>query len=323
MQLLAADIGGTNARFALFEGEAVVRETRLSTATYRDDRALIRAALTAVSGRPEAICLAVAGPVHNGRAHFTNARLTIDRATIEDETGVPCEVINDFHAQAVAVEALAPTELESLGGAEFDSSAPIAVIGPGTGLGEAYLIPDPRGGPALVRSSEGGHARFAPRDERELGLALHLRAAYGQHVSVERVLSGPGLVEIDRYLRGNPISVDAPNEDPAAVITRRALAGSCTIARAAVEIFVGVLGDEAANLALTLGAAGGVYITGGIVPRIASVLRNGGFRRAFVNKGRLGPWLEKVPAWLVMHPDPGLLGARLTAQRRLAPAASR
>lgn len=322
MTILAGDVGGTNTRLALFEGERLVARIDHPSVALDGLAGAIRTFLEAQGARPAAGCIGVAGPVRRGRARLTNLEWHVDAVELTAALGFPVRLINDFHAQAAAVAALAPDDVEQIGGGAPEPDAPVAVVGPGTGLGEAIVIPLPGGG-RHVLPTEGGHARYAPRDEREIGLLRFLWEQYPEHVSVERVLSGPGLVAIYDYLRGDrPRHPDMARLDPAAVVTRLALEGACPICDEALDIFVGVLGDEAANLALKCNAAGGVYVAGGIAPRLVTLLRDGRLREAFVEKGRFRRWLEAVPLYVIVHPDPGLLGARLEAEALVAGAAA-
>jgi glucokinase len=320
MIVLAGDIGGTNTRLALFDGDRLLHREAWHTADLDGLEGAVEALLRAAGVRPLAACFGVAGPVTGGFARLTNVGWSIDADRLAARFGFPACLVNDFHAQAAAVTAFGPEDVERLGGGAAVAGAPIALLGPGTGLGEAVIVPL-AGGRYRILPTEGGHARFAPRDEREIGLLRFLWEQHPDHVSVERVLSGPGLVAIYDHLRGDaPRHRDMAREDPAAVVTRLALAGECAICAETLEIFVGVLGDEAANLALKTGARGGVFIGGGIAPRILGLLREGGLRAAFVDKGRFREWLEAIPLAVVTHPDAGLLGARLEA---LALAAAR
>lgn len=315
MRLLIGDLGGTNTRLALARADGVFEDqARFATGD-------LEAFWTGVRGflgdrRPAAACLGVAGPVHHGRVSLTNVALELDERVLGDRLGAPFRLINDFHAQAAAIPRLAPDDRESIGGGAADPGAPIAVLGAGTGLGEALLVP--RGdGTYRVLPTEGGHARFAPRDEREIELLRWLWRRFPAHVSVERVLSGPGLAAIYAFLgerggRPGPSSPPPDILDPAE-ITDRALRRACPRCIEALEIFVGIYGDEAANLALKGNAGGGVFLSGGIAPRIGPAL-HAGFRRAFTAKGRFGSWLERLPVHVVTHPDPGLLGAFVEAR---------
>lgn len=311
MRLLVGDVGGTNTRLALLDdGEAVAR-LDVQNAEHPGLEPIV-AAFVDRHGRPDAGCVAVAGPVRRGRVDMTNLDWQISEAALAAAAHAPCRLINDFHAQALAMPRLGPEHYEALGGGRVEADAPRVVIGPGTGLGEAFLIPGGEGWIAVP--GEGGHARYAPRDALEVGLLGFLTARHGAHVSVERVVSGPGLVAIYDYLRGEHPRLPAmQHRDPAAVITEEALAGGDAACLAAVEIFIGVLGDEAANLALQVNA-GLVYVTGGIPPRILPLLRTR-LRPAFEGKGRYAEWAREVPIRLVLHKDPGLLGAQVMAER--------
>lgn len=316
MRVLVGDVGGTNTRLALYEGDTRLAVTKVRNTEHGGLAGIARAFVAAQAerhGRPQAACIGIAGPVRRGSVHMTNLGWRTDEAEMSAAVGAPCRLINDFHAQALAMPRLRPGEYESIGGDEagVEDDAPRVVIGPGTGLGEAFLVPGPRGWIAVP--GEGAHTRFAPRDERELVLLRHLMALFPGHVSVERVVSGPGLVTVYDHLRGDGPRLPAmADEEPAAVISREALAGGDPHCCAAVDVFVGVLGDEAASLALKVNA-GVVYLTGGIPPRIAPLIRSG-IRRSFDTKGRYSTWTKTVPIRLVLHPDPGLLGARVMAE---------
>lgn len=317
MRLLAGDVGGTNTRLALYEDDQQIALSSYKNAEQSGLEAIIDGFLADHPGAsPAAACVGVAGPVRRGRVRLTNIDWQLDHDQLSARLGYPVQLVNDFQAQAAAVPHL---DLEAdtldLGPAPEgtpDLGAPIAVLGPGTGLGEALLIPDAAG--HRVLPTEGGHARFAPRDEREVGLLRSLWQIWPEHVSVERVLSGPGLVAIYDHLRGDaPRRPEMATTDPAAVISAQALAGGCPICVEAMEIFIGVLGDEAANLALKSNA-GRVFIAGGIGPRIAPLLQ-GRLRQAFTAKGRFSSWLRGVPTRLITRSDTGLLGAWAEARR--------
>ncbi len=317
MIVLAGDIGGTNTRLALFEDARPLDMQVWPSVELDGLEVAVDAFLRTAGVRPAAACLGVAGPVSDGFARLTNVGWSIDADRIAARFGFPVRLINDFYAQAAAIAALGPGDVERLGGGAPVAGAPTALLGPGTGLGEAVIVPLARDG-RLILATEGGHARFAPRDEREIGLLRFLWEQFPEHVSVERVLSGPGLVDIYDCVRGDaPRHRDMEREDPAAVVTRLGLARECPHCVEALEIFVGVLGDEAANLALKTGARGGVFIGGGIAPRLLPILREGALRAAFVDKGRFREWLEAIPLAVITHPEPGLLGARLEARALL------
>lgn len=314
MRVLVGDVGGTNTRLALYDGDVELARESVRNAE-RHGLTEVAAAFVARHGRPDAACVGIAGPVRHGSVTMTNLGWETDEGRMTEAVGGPCALINDFHAQALAMTRLEPGHYETLGGGPVDAQVPAVVIGPGTGLGEAILVPGPEGWIAIP--GEGGHTRFAPRDEREIGLLRFLTRRHPTHVSVERVVSGPGLVSTYDYLRGDRPRLPAmASDDPAAVITREALAGGDADCVAAVEIFVGVLGDEAASMALKVNA-GVVYLTGGIPPKILPLLRTH-LRAAFETKGRYTDWVRTVPIRVVRHDDPGLLGARVMAERLAA-----
>ncbi len=259
---------------------------------------------------PAAGCIGVAGPVFDGRVHMTNLGWDLDARAVSAAAGCPVRLVNDFHAQAMAMPRI--SEWVSIGPEGTpDPAGAIAVLGPGTGLGEAILVPGPRGWIAVP--GEGAHARFAPQDEREVELLRHFWRRWPDHVSVERVVSGQGLVDVYDFLRGDaPRHPDMARHDPAAVVSRLGLSGECARCAEALRIFVRTFADEAANVALQCNAAV-VYLSGGISPRILPALRRH-FPAAFRNKGRYGAWLATVPLRVVTHPDPGLLGATLLAR---------
>lgn len=311
--VLVGDIGGTNARLALMRGDQVVRQTREPCARWPTLAPLVADFLA--GERPAAACLAVAGPVRRGRVLMTNLGWELEVAELADIAGCPLRMVNDFHAAALATTVLEPGEQLALCDGDIDPTAPAAVLGAGTGLGEAMVVPDGRGG-WLVVPGEGAHGRFAPRDARDVELLRTLWKRWPDHVSVERVVSGPGLVTVYDHFRGDaPRHSEMATEDPAAIVVRKGLAAECPHCVATLEVFVRTYAEEAATLALKCNA-GVVYLAGGITPRILPALR-AHFRPAFVSKGRYQPWLETVPVRVVTHPDPGLLGARLLAEALL------
>jgi glucokinase len=231
--------------------------------------------------------------------------------------------VNDLEAAAVGMLHLPADRLFTLaaGAGAAGRTGNVAVVAPGTGLGCASLFWDGRRHHPLA--SEGGHADFAPRDEREIALWRHLRARYG-HASWERVLSGPGLVEVYAFLRDAGAHAESRAvrdrlalEDPAAVITDAALAGSDPLCLEAVDLFAGTLGAKAGNLALDVFALGGVLLGGGMVPRLLPKLADGSFMRAFLDKGRQRALLERVAVHACLEPDAALFGAARLAWETL------
>ncbi|MET0274972.1 MAG: glucokinase [Phenylobacterium sp.] len=305
---LVGDVGGTNARFALVDAQGHVRNPRIFAAKdYASITDVIAEYLNTTAGkkRPPRAVIAVAGPVVDGEIEFTNLDWQISEgdllAHFEFEA---VKLINDFAAQALACPRLHPEELRPIGpkirGA---SDAPVLVLGAGTGFGVAALVRAERGDVAIA--TEGGHAGFAPGDEVEMEVWKRLAARHGR-VSVERLLSGPGLYDLYKAL-GDIEGKPAPLTDQRAVTV--AGGEGDALAGAALDRFCAILGSVAGDLALSFGARGGVFISGGIAPRLVDRLDNGGFRARFEAKGRLSPYVADIPTSLVLHPYPAIIGA--------------
>lgn len=329
--LLVADIGGTNARFALVAvrgGELMLGPTTsLRTVAWpRLDDALD--AFLEAEGRPPlaAAAICAAGPVEEAgkgkggaTIHLTNCPWNVNADAIARVTGVVApRLMNDFAALALAVPALTAADLHRAGETgEGIPGAPVVAIGAGTGLGVASLVFD-EGGRAHVVAGEGGHVDLAPKGKREAAALAHLETHFG-HVSAERVLSGPGLATLHATLVA--LNGDLPMPLTPEEIARRAHEGSCEISRETVSLFCGWLGAVAGNVALTLGARGGVYIAGGIVPAwvgaMPGLFDEALFRARFEAKGRLGPWMRKIPSFVVTRPDAALLGLARAARESI------
>jgi glucokinase len=328
--VLAGDIGGTNSRLALYQEATPLFERTYPSANYASLGSAVAMFMDeavqalGVGVRPERACLGIAGPVAEGRGRVTNLSWEVDAEQVAAHAAIPrVLLVNDFHAAAFGVTLLAPDQLHPLGGGARAPRGPIAVLGPGTGLGEAFLLWSDIERRHLVMPSEGGHADFAPRTALEAGLLAHLASRH-DHVSYERVLSGPGLREVFGYLMDEPAchallredsrAALAGSDDTAALVVAQATAGD-PLCRLAVHLFSSVLGGLAGNLALTVLATGGVFIAGGIAPRLVALLDGGPFREAFEAKGRLRTVVAKVPAFVVMHREVGLIGAAALAER--------
>jgi glucokinase len=308
--VLAADIGGTTSRLALVDHDAAGPRIieRMSEPSRRLSSlgALARRFLEGKRA-PVHACFAVAGPVTNGTVKTTNLPWVIESRALSTEIGIPrTTIINDFAAIGESLPFLTPGDLEPLQTGVPDPTGPIALIGAGTGLGQGFLFHD--GDRYRVRDSEGGHATFASTTEREWGVRSFLEKRAGP-VSWERVLSGSGLVAVYEYLSGT-----SSDEEPA-VISARGLSGADPIAVEALDLFAAVYGAQAGNLALTVLATGGIYVAGGIAPKLIDKLRDGTFMAAFRSKGALGPFLTRVPVHVIMSPDAALFGAAAVAQR--------
>lgn len=323
MRVLAGDIGGTHARLALMEvgdGAPITLHSRtvdshsVSGLPMLVERFGHEASLDGVAGA----CFAIAGAPVDGSWRAPNLPWTIPVAIGPAEVGVPhVSIVNDFEAAGHAIPLLTGSDLATLQAGTPSPGAPIALLGAGTGLGMAFLLWD--GKRYRVHPSEGGHADFAPRTDEECELLTFLRGRHGR-VSTERILSGRGLKALyDFYLeRGEQpedpaIRAAMEREDPGAVVTREALRGGDPLCALAMKLFVAVFGATAGNLALTALASGGVYLGGGIAPRIVPALSAGPFLDAFGAKGRLSPLLASIPVQVIQRDDAGLLGAAAIA----------
>jgi glucokinase len=301
---LVADIGGTNARFALsVSGEPPREERTLRTG---DFPSVIEAARAYLQGRgPTSAVFAVNGPVEDDLITLSNSPWSFSIREAQQALGLQrLVVINDFVAQALAVPVLAENERRKLGGGEPVAQRTIGVIGPGTGLGVAALLWVSGGW--LPMPSEGGHVSFAPHDEVDAAIADRLARRF-DHVSNERMLAGPGLVNVAMAL-ADLAGATLPPLQPKDVVDR-AQAGTCQFCRQTIERYPALLGAAAGDLALMLLARGGVFIAGGVVAHLGEMFDVGRFRRAFVAKGRFQAYLERVPTYLVTRGNTGLMGA--------------
>ncbi len=308
--ILAGDVGGTNTRLALYESDP---RTPVALEIYRSAAHASLAEMTAafLAAHPaelDAACIGVAGPVLNGHAEVTNLAWPVDAAELARSTGIErVLLLNDLEANAWGLEALAAEDLHTLNRGAPGAAGNAAVCSAGTGLGEAGLFWD--GERHHPFACEGGHADFAPLGPKQEALREFLAAELG-HVSYERVCSGQGLVNIYRFLGGRAAAA-APE------ISRAALDGSDAAAVEALGMMVEIYGAEAGNLALKLMATGGVYLGGGIAPRILARLEDGAFVRAFTAKGRLSAVLERIPVHVVLNDRTALMGAAVAALRLL------
>ena len=319
MLVLAGDVGGTNTRLALFQGSSLIFKWTCSSrqygASYEALAAFIKdAPINSLAGL--AACIAVAGVIEDSTvARGTNIPWVIRCDRIRKETGIRhCTIINDFEAAAWGVTVLDRERSVQIGGNTPDPSGIKAVLGAGTGLGEALAVPG-RDGSFIIVSTEGGHCGFAPESPQEIELLSWLMQRFG-HVSVEHLLSGQGLVNIHTFLSGNPCSSipDGPDHDRMAPeITERALDGTDELCIKTVEMFCRIYGSEAGNLALKSLPSGGVYVAGGIAPAILPFLKRGDFRTAFEDKGCMKKVLKNIPLLVVQEPDLGLIGAAVRA----------
>jgi glucokinase len=351
--VLAADVGGTHARLALFDVEwnedggrrrpTLVREDEWPSEEHEGLLPIVQAFLEDEDELPGAACLAVAGPVRDGTCRLPNLGWEVQAGALSGQTSIePLRLVNDFDAIARGVLLLRDDELAVLspggqdgGGSDGAGSAEdratrrgrsggmVAVVGAGTGLGVAGLEPDVD--PPRIHGSEGGHAAFASVTEEERALARFLAERHGR-ASWERVLSGDGLVDVYRHLVERGAMDESPwvrqemdDEDPAAVVSRHGLAGDDLFCEEALRVFVEAYGRFAGDVALTLGARAGVYVAGGIAPQILDALRGGRFLDAFRRKGRMSDYMARIPVQVVLNQDVGLLGSAALAGELVTP----
>jgi glucokinase len=346
-QLLAGDIGGTKTILRLVQaqtGEKKRSQPQLTTqyedtfasADFSDLVPMVVQFLQQAkdqgidSVQPTDACFAIAGPVVNNTSNLTNLTWALDGERLAAALGLHrVQLINDFAAVGYGVLGLKGNDIHTLQAGEPIDSAPIAVIGAGTGLGQGFLIY--QNNTYRVLPSEGGHADFAPRSEMEFQLLKYLRDKHQiTRVSAERVVSGQGIVAIYQFLRDRNFASESPDiaetvttwerqaglsrtVDPAAAISKAALAQTDRLSEKTLALFVEAYGAEAGNLALKLLPYGGLYIAGGIAAKNLPLMKSGSFLNAFGDKGRVSPLLEKVPVHIVLNPQVGLIGAALCA----------
>ncbi len=303
---LLADIGGTNARLALQRDGAMGPVSRFAVADHPDLESVVRAFLAGQRPAPvvDRAAIALAGPVQSGEGRLTNGVWRVSARALAHHFGWhPVRLLNDFAALALALPRLGPDDLAPVGDGTPERGATLAVLGPGTGLGMAGLVPARPAPVPLV--GEGGHATLPAADAREAAILAALRDEL-DHVSAERVLSGEGLVRLHRAVAAVDGSAAPDPNHPAAIIDA---ARACEpVAAATLEAFCGFLGSVAGNLALTLGARGGVFVAGGMVPRFVDLLERSPFRERFEAKGRMRDYLARIPTQVITREGPALLG---------------
>ena len=309
--ILIADIGGTNARFALVEGGEIHHETYLKVADFPGPVEAARHYLQGRATTPARAAFAVAGPVtgadvfeltnHPWKFSISRTRQALDLAWLA--------LINDFHAVALGVLDAAPGSIRQIGGGTAVQNGNIGILGPGTGFGMASLVFDPHRRAYVAVPGEGAHATVPVNSAREFAVVERLLRDKYSHVSVERVCSGKGLANLYAALRdieGNALPELAPED-----ITARALSGECELCREALTLMMGFLGRVAGNLALTINATGGIYLAGGILPKLgASYLESSRLRGSFTAKGRFTAYVDRIPTFLIEDPFLPLRGLR-------------
>jgi glucokinase len=322
MRILAGDIGGTKSFLAIFESDGArlvpVREERFESRRFDGLTSIVRSFLSGDAGAISAASFGIAGPIADDECRALNLPWTVNRGRLAEEIGIArTMILNDFQAVGHGLTELTSEDLVCLQEGTPRPGGPIALIGAGTGLGEGFLIrEDAR---YRVHPSEGGHVDFAPRDETEWRLHRRLSGVHG-HVSYERILSGSGLHDLYRFFvedgiapESKKVRAEMETNDPAAVVTSHALSGDDLACARALDLFVSIYGAEAGNLALKVMASGGVYIAGGIAPRIVPALRDGTLIRSFLDKGRHAALLSAVPVHVIVNEKAGLLGAAALA----------
>ncbi|BAS56193.1 glucokinase [Leptolyngbya boryana NIES-2135] len=344
--LLAGDIGGTKTILRLVEAQVDQTETaksslfeqRYVSRDFPDLVPMVEKFLqeaqqaTGQSFAPEKACFGIAGPVVNNTSKVTNVGWMLEGDRLSEQLSIPkVSLINDFAAIGYGILALEPTDLHVLQQGQPKENAPIAVIGAGTGLGQGYLVHD--GTAYQVFESEGGHADFAPRTELEFQMSRYLLDKLNiERISVERIVSGQGIIAIYQFLRDRDFAKESPEiaeimhtwnseigrektVDPAAAISQAALEQRDHLSEKTMQMFIDAYGAEAGNQALKLLPYGGLYIAGGIAAKVLPLMEEGSFVRSFQLKGRMRSLMEQVPIQIVLNPQVGLIGAALCASR--------
>lgn len=303
--ILLGDIGGTNLRFAQVLGGACGPVTTLPRAAYGDMGDAIAAYLGAsASPDPDRLVLAIAGPMQDGCVVMTNAAWRIDVVNLQRRLKIPhVNLVNDFVATAWSLPALSAGDVHQIGGGSPKPGGVKVACGPGTGLGVSAFFPI--GGSGHVLASEAGHITLAAQNTDEDAVLAVLRGKFG-HVSAERIISGPGLENLHQALAALSQS-NPPAHSPADIVTA-ARDGRCELCTRALGLFCAFLGGFAGDLALTLGGSGGLYLAGGVLPHMIDLLEASDFRQRFGAKGRLRDYLAPIPVFVILHPEPAILG---------------
>ena len=315
---LAGDIGGTKTTLAVIDTDSGPRvfldKATFPSRDYPSLEAIVKLFLKGEKWIPSQASFGVAGPVIEGQVQATNLPWFLDQAVLSKELGMPVRLLNDLTATAHSVPFLKEADLVTLNPGKPVNHGSLAVIAPGTGLGEGYLNWDGRRYRAFP--SEGGHVDFAPTDPLQMRLLAYLQARFG-HISYERVCSGSGLPNIYAFMKEEGPAAEPAwlhdqliqDADPSPIITKAALEGTAEIAIATLDLFSTVLAAEAGNLALKILADGGIYLGGGMPPRMIPFLQKDSFLKSFQNKGRFAALLENIPVHVILNTETALIGA--------------
>ncbi|MEM8727469.1 MAG: glucokinase [Chlamydiota bacterium] len=323
MIYLAADVGGTKTRLALFKEErgtvVCLKERKFPSRKYPNLRLILKEFLKGVNEKVTKGCFGIAGPVKEGKSRATNLPWSVESEVLARELSTgEVALINDLEANAYGLNMLREDEFFILNQGDKKAVGNKALVSAGTGLGEAGVFFD--GKRNIPFACEGGHTDFAPRDEREDSLLRFLRKKF-EHVSYERILSGPGLYDVYRFIVETRIEKEREQVvreivagDSPRLISEKGLSGSSAACRKALELFVSIYGAEAGNVALKIFALGGVYIGGGIAPKLLSLIKEGGFIDSFKRKGRFSSLLGAIPVRIVLNEKTALLGSMYYAK---------
>ncbi len=331
--ILAGDIGGTNTRLALArqngdEGLDFVVEEIFPSTEYPGVGEIAQEFLSRQEVKPTAACLAVAGPVNNGQCQPMNLDWLVDEGELSESLGIDrLVVINDLESNANGIACLTDDDIDTINEGAPNAKGNAAVVSPGTGLGEAGMYWDGRR--HYPFATEGGHTEFGPRNKLEIELLEYLMQIYTEHVSPERVVSGPGFMHIYEFLRDTgrgeepdwlTEQIRDPDNDPAVCVTKAGLAGRSPLCEQTLDLFVELLGAEAGNMALKVMARGGVWLGGGIIVKILDRVKSTDcFMRGFTDKGRLDDIMREMPVRVILNDKTALLGAARHAFDSIAP----
>ena len=306
--ILAGDIGGTKVNLALFDEATRITEKRYESQNFSGIEKILDDFLKGNESKVEKACFGVAGPISNGECRLTNLSWQVEVERLKKYLGIDAVwLINDLAATACSIPFLSPEDFTVIQAGAPVSEGRISVVSAGTGLGQAFLIPE-RNGKYIVMDSEGGHCDFSPRSSVEAELLFFLQKKYSR-VSIERVLSGPGLLDIYEFLKSATSEEEAELFDSPAHIVEKAVAKTSPNCEKTLKLFVSLYGALAGNLALQYLSTGGVYLGGGIAPKVVPLLKEGDFMDAFLAKGRFKNVLSQIPVKVVMDETAPLLGA--------------